>query len=144
MAGNWKRNAAPSSQIKLTTFLKSKGRMVSVFPRNDRAVFQIVFRRLLHVHMLVSIEWINHFWNGNDEYLNKIIYYKSNSSYQLRKLGMMFRVELKKVNLRVYVWFQFRSVVRNFRDMSWFLTTNVTFICWSVNETPLLKPSYHP
>ena len=90
MAGNWKRNAAPSLQIKLTTFLKSKGRMVSVFPRNDRAVFQIVFRRLLHVHMLVSIEWINYFRNGNDEYLNK--YYKTNSSYQLQKLGMMFRV----------------------------------------------------
>ena len=142
MAGNWKRNAAPSSQIKLTTFLKSKGRMVSVFPRNDRAVFQIVFRRLLLVHMLVSIEWIKYFRNGNDEYLNK--YYKTNSSYQLRKLGMMFRVELNKVNLRVYVWFYFLSVVQNFRDMSWFLTTNVTFICWSVNETRLLKPSYHP
>ena len=75
--------------------------MVSIFPRKNREVFQIVFRHLLHVHMLVSIEWINYFRNGNDEYLNK--YYKTNSSYQLRKLGMMFRVELKKVNLRVLI-----------------------------------------
>ena len=77
--------------------------MLSVFPWKTGAVLQIIFRRLLHVHVLVSIEWKNYFRNGNDEYLNK--YYKTNSSYLLRKLGMMFRVELKKANRRVYVSF---------------------------------------
>ena len=38
------------------SFLKSIGRMVSVFPWNNKAIFHFVFRRLLHVHMLVSIE----------------------------------------------------------------------------------------
>jgi len=77
--------------------------MLSVFPWKNRAVFHIIFRCLLQVHILVSIEWINYFQNGKDEYLNK--YYKTNSSYLLRKLGMMFRVELKKANRRVYVTF---------------------------------------
>ena len=36
-------------------------------------------------------------------FLNK--YYKTNTSYHLRKLGMMFRVELKKAQRRAHVWF---------------------------------------
>ena len=140
MAENWKRKAARSSQITNPTFLKSKGRMVSVFPWNYRAVFQIVFRCLLHVHMLLSIEWINYFQNENDEYFNK--YYKTNSSYFLRKLGMMFRVF--KAWIEGFICgFNFSLLCKIFA--TWFLQrTSHLYICWFVNETPLLKPSYHP
>ena len=133
MAENWKWKAAPSSQI-TSTFVKSKGWMVSVFAWNNRAVFQIVFRRLLHVHMLVSIERINYFWIGNDEYYK---YYKTNSSYHLRKLEWCLDLNWKRPTDEFMCGFNF-FLSCEIRDMSWFLTANFTFTCWFVNET-----SYH-
>ena len=71
-------------------------------------------------------------------FLNK--YYKTKSSYHLRKLRMMFRVEVKKRPSEGFM------CGFNFSLLCGISATclGFTFICWFVNETPLLKQPYHP
>ena len=71
--------------------------MVSVFPWSNNAVLR-------------SMEMVT--------FLNK--YYRTNSSYHLRKLGMMFRVEVKKGQAKGLCVVLISLCFPNFCEMYWF------------------------